>query len=231
MYIKREYIHKIILGSCLKSCLLLPFLIFLTPCFSEDKETVHFRIHSYSNLGEIFFKPIENEAKFKTIQLSNASLSQWFDCPPNKSITFYKKSKDQFVPIAKTVFENSHRNYVCILIPNQSGELPTSAITTPIPNFEATRQNQIYLLNYSGLYLRGNIQNTTFEIPNKILRALEINEKSTLTIGLQSNIQKDQWVVAHQKLYDISKHHNHLLLIFPPILKGSPHLYTRLLPL
>lgn len=207
----------------LRFCIIL-FAGLLNDLVAENDESIaYFQVHSYHRWNNLFYSDNSSKSERIEIALSSASFSKKQKVLINSPIQFYSELENTNAPIA-TISLPKASEYLVIFVHHEYGK-NIHPIILPFSD----RKNDLRIINLTGYSLHGVANGQRFRLNFKEQYDLILEDESKLSLGLKA--RKDgRWLMAHQQTYYRRQNQKSVLLLFPPILKGSASIYARLLP-
>ena len=207
------------------------FFAFSIVTGTASEKLASFKIHTYEPLEALYYFPGSDVEKTEATQinLSAASFSKSFFYPIQKDLIFYRKVNSKWIPYSKCKLkQESLSHFVVIFNKKNSSEKWKQA--SVIVHESRKTDSCLSILNFSNIQLQGSANRLKFSLNLDEILYIPLQEVTDLSLGLKTK-KKQKWIIAHKKKYHPVANKNSVLLLFPPLLKGSGALYSRLLPI
>ena len=224
----------------LRTFLILLSLKLSTTLFAQEFQQIEFTVYGqYPIRSDIEYKPVSREAiaagakAEKPVAIRTHSLTRVgpYSFKGGRQISFFDTLTKE--PVALVTLPSSSKKWLLIFVKNtRYEEDPKNELKYKIYPFDDSRQNlprnSLVFLNLSKMKLSGTIENKEINLtpgesePFRIAKTLPIVLKTPDSYGRKM-------LPAHIKNYRFKPNHRYLMILFPPVLKGSADADVRFL--
>ena len=228
------------MSNYLKIFLILLSLIFETTLFAQEFQQIEFTVYGqYPIKDDVEYRPVSRAAVAagakaqKPVSIHTHSLVRKgpYSYKGGNQISFYDSlSKEK---VATVTFSPDSKKWLFIFIKNtRYEEDPETNLKYKIYPFDDSRRNLpgngLVFLNLSKKKLSGTLEDKKFELapgesePFRIAESLQVSLWTPDYYG-------QKMLPAHIKKYGFKPNHRYLMILFPPVLKGSSDVDVRFL--